>query len=473
MHDVTQRKTLEEQLEYQVLHDPLTGLPNRVLLEDRLQQATRRAWREERGRGAAVLFLDLDNFKVVNDSLGHEVGDQLLVAVAGRLRACLRPGDTLARLGGDEFVLLLESVDTLEAMQVAERIREALRTPFTLDEREMFVTASVGVSFSGNDAPKLPKDLLREADLAMYRAKRSGRAGYAIFEEEMNTEAQGRLDLEQGLRGALERKEFRVFYQPKVSLKSGEIAGFEALVRWEHPQRGIVSPEEFVLVAEEAGLIVPIGEWVLGEACEQAKGWRELYPSLQATVCVNLSARQFRDPDLPRKVVRILRKTGLEPERLNLEITESAAMGDAPATVATLKRLKNVGVRVAIDDFGTGYSSLSYLERFLVDDVKIDRAFIGKLGEDSGASVLVSGIVDLAHALGLKVIAEGVETEVQLGRLRETGCDLAQGYLFSKPLTREEASALLAARVSGEELGDGRAAMREMPRLHWTEKWPR
>jgi diguanylate cyclase (GGDEF)-like protein/PAS domain S-box-containing protein len=440
--DITERKALEERLAHQASHDPLTNLPNRTLLTDRLRQALARIRR--RGLSLAVMFMDLDNFKVINDSLGHRMGDRLLVSATKRIRSVLRPEDTVARLGGDELVFLLEDTDLDGAIQVAERILEVLREPFTIRGRELFVTASLGITVSDGHG-KNPPDLLRDADLAMYRAKHSGKARYVLFEETMNTRALERLELEHGLRRAVERNEFVVHYQPNVSLATGKIVFFEALARWEDPERGLLPPDEFVPLAEETGLIIPIGEAVLEEACHRAKDWQEQRPSDPPAVCVNLSARQFWEISLADTVERILHETDLDPHYLCLEITESTAMSDAPVTAATLEVLQDLGVRAIIDDFGTGYSSLSYLERFPVDYVKIDRSFVGGLAEESGAAVLASGVISLAHALDLKVIAEGVETEEQLERLREMKCDLAQGHLFSEPLTAKEVANLLVA----------------------------
>jgi diguanylate cyclase (GGDEF)-like protein/PAS domain S-box-containing protein len=437
--DITERKALEEQLAYQALHDPLTELPNRVLFTDRLQHALSRAKRRQ--QAVAIMFMDLDNFKVVNDSLGHQTGDRLLKAVSMRISKFLRPEDTVARLGGDEFVFLLEDTDADGASRIAERILGELRAPFTIGRRQFFVTASVGITVGGRNEKRVAEHL-RDADLAMYRAKHLGKARYAIFEETMNARALERLELEHGLRRAVERNEFVVHYQPKVSLATGRIVGFEALVRWKHPERGLLLPEKFIPLAEETGLIVPIGELVLEEACRQAKEWHEQRLSDPPAVCVNLSARQFREPGLVDTVAHMIDEAKLEPRHLFLEITESTAMSDALATVATLEELQDLGVRAIIDDFGTGYSSLSYLERFPVDSVKIDRSFVGGLGKHSRAETLGSAIISLAHALGLKVIAEGVETEEQLDRLREFGCDLAQGYYFARPLTGKAASAL-------------------------------
>jgi diguanylate cyclase (GGDEF)-like protein/PAS domain S-box-containing protein len=466
VHDVTERKALERQLQHQALHDPLTGLPNRTLFTDRLRQALARAKRRE--GEVAVLFVDLDNFKVVNDSLGHKAGDRLLVAASKRMRVLLRPEDTVARLGGDEFVLLLEDAGAQEAVRVAERVLERLREPLSLSGRRLVITASVGVA-TGGAGGKYAADLLRDADLAMYRSKRSGKARVAVFEEAMNAEALERLEMEQDLRGAIERGELRVHYQPQMLLRSNlqeslraagsraivspgtsprepRLAGVEALVRWEHPGRGLLLPGEFVPVAEETGLIVPMGEMVLEEACRQAKDWQGRFsadPPL--AVYVNLSARQFRESGLAGTVSHILKETGLDAACLHLEITETAAMSDAPATVSALEELKALGVRMVIDDFGTGYSSLSYLGRFPVDYVKIDRSFIADLEKDPGAVTLVTGMIDLAHALGIRVIAEGVERSTQLERLEAMGCDLAQGYYFSHALSDEAMGVWLSA----------------------------
>ncbi|MBA3790621.1 MAG: PAS domain S-box protein [Rubrobacter sp.] len=469
VHDVTERKALEKQLQHQALHDPLTGLPNRTLFTDRLRQALARAKRRE--GEVAILFVDLDNFKVVNDSLGHKAGDMLLKTVSKRMRALLRPEDTVARLGGDEFVLLLGDTNTQEAVRVAKRVLKRLREPFTLGRRRLVVTASIGVTTGGANG-KYAADLLRDADLAMYRGKRSGKARLAVFDEAMNAEAFERLETEQDLRRAIERGELRVHYQPQMLLDANlqrslraagsrtivspkisrepRVTGVEALVRWHHPKRGLLLPGQFVPLAEETGLIVPIGEAVLEEACRQIKDWQERFaadPPL--AVYVNLSARQFREPNLAEAVSRVLRETGLDPTCLHLEITETAAMSDAPATVSTLEELKTLGVRLVIDDFGTGYSSLSYLQRFPVDYVKIDRSFVGGLEGEPGTAALVSGMIDLAHALGLEVIAEGIETSGQLERLETMGCDLAQGYYFSEPLPSEGMGALLEDSASG------------------------
>ena len=445
--DVTERKLLEEKLAHQAFHDPLTDLPNRSLFLDRVDHALKRARR--RGERVAVLFMDLDNFKVINDSLGHEVGDELLIAVAGRLSSCLRPVDTAARLGGDEFVVLLEDVeDPQEATKVAVRIEEALRAPFWVGGHHLFVTTSVGVALGGDDADR-SGDLLRNADLAMYRAKEGGKDSHAVFEPGMNEKALERLGMEADLRRALDKEEFRVYYQPKVSLKSGRIVAQEALVRWEHPERGLVPPAEFIPLAEETGLIVPLGQWVLEEACRQAKEWQNLYPTDPSLrMSVNLSGAQFKRPDLGASVAEVLSETGLDPRDLILEITESMMVEDVGDALATLQELKSLGVKIAVDDFGTGYSSLSYLKRFPVDFLKIDRSFVEGLGRDSKDEGLVSASIELAHALDLEAIAEGVETEAQLEYLRSLGCDLAQGFYFQKPSPGDTTSESLAALLA-------------------------
>jgi diguanylate cyclase (GGDEF)-like protein/PAS domain S-box-containing protein len=434
--DVTKRKALEEQLRHQALHDPLSGLPNRALFMDRLEHALIRANR--RGSKVAVLFMDLDNFKITNDSLGHEVGDQLLVAVAERLKACLRPEDTAARLGGDEFTILVEEVDGLrDAARVAERIAESLQRPFALDQYEVFFTTSIGIALSG-PLQKLPADLLRHADLAMYQAKHKGKARYEVFEPSMGTDALERLRLESELRRALERGEFKVYYQTVVALEGGRIGGAEALVRWEHPKRGLLLPKEFLSVAEETGLIMRIGERVLREACHQMRAWQVRYPGTPPlTISVNLSTREFFHPKL---IAEVLDESEIDPATLQLEITEGAMTSNGTySTDRTLRNLKRMGVQLAIDDFGLGYSSLSYLKRFPVDFLKIDRSFVAGLGQEpNGVSTkdteIVKAMIDLTHALGLRVIAEGVETSEQLAQLRNMKCDLAQGNYFSEPL---------------------------------------
>ena len=447
--DITERKALEKQLHHQAFHDPLTGLPNRALFMDRLEHAITRANR--RGSKVAVLFMDLDNFKVINDSLRHKAGDQLLVAVAERLQAGLRPEDTAARLGGDEFTILVEDIANVgEVVQIAERIANRLQPPFALEEQEVFVSASTGIVLN-SASQEQPADLLRHADLAMYRAKHRGKARYEVFEPTMDAEAVERLVLESGLRRALVRQQFRVYYQPIVALDNDKVAAVEALVRWEHPQRGLLLPEEFLSVAEETGLIRRIGQRVLREACKQARVWQEQYPSISPlTISVNLSPGQFFHPEL---VAEVLGESEIDPATLQLEITEGAMASNGTSSADdTLRDLKHMGVQLAIDDFGLGYSSLSYLKRFPVDNLKIDRSFIEELGRaPNGApkdKEIVRAMIDLTHALGMKVIAEGVETSEQLARLRNMKCDLAQGNYFSEPLPSEALTIILAENLT-------------------------
>jgi diguanylate cyclase (GGDEF)-like protein len=442
--DVTERRLFEEQLKYQATHDPLTELPNRALFMDRLGHALIRT--ERRDKAVAVLFMDLDNFKLVNDSLGHEAGDRLLVSVAERLRECLRAEDTAARFGGDEFTILLEDVgDAADAVRVADKVTRALNAPFNLASREVFVNASIGISL-GTSGRELPTDLLRNADIALYRAKDNGKATWEVFDTAMNLLALGRLDLEVDLRRAIERREFVVHYQPQLELATGEIVGWEALVRWMHPERGLVPPAAFLSVAEETGLIIPIGSLVLEEACRQAKEWQDQFPAAHAplSMSVNISARQLQRPDvLVQDVVRVLEKTGMNPDVLVLEITESMIMGNAERSVGVLGRLKDLGVRVAVDDFGTGYSNLAYLKRFPVDMLKVDKSFVDGLGGNVEDIAIVEAVVSLGHALGMSTVGEGIETTEQLDRLQALGCQLGQGYYFSRPLPAHKASTLI------------------------------
>ena len=461
--DVTERKAYEERLRHQALHDKLTGLPNRALFLDRLSYVlTRQRDRdgESAGKVVAVLFLDLDNFKYVNDSLGHEVGDRLLVEVARRLEGALRPSDTAARIGGDEFCILLAGVEEeAEAIRVARRIADVLEAPFALGGREAFVTASVGVALSGPNgtSPENAADLLKRADLAMYESKNGGKACHSVFDPESERRSVRRLELESGLRRAVERDEIIVLYQPVVSLKTGLTLGFEALARWDHPGGGLVHPADFIPVAEETGLIVPIGRRVLRLACQHAGEWQEIRPSGQPLIVgVNMSARQLSHPGLVEDVEEALDEFGLRPEALTLEMTESALVENSEHHVSSLRRLRELGVRFAIDDFGTGYSSLSYLRRFPMGMLKIDRSFVERLGQKGGGEkdgVLLSGVVSIAHGLDMVVLAEGVETSEQLARLEALGCDAAQGHLFSRPLSGEEATKFL--RAATEEDRDG------------------
>ncbi len=442
--DVTERKRAEEQLEHQALHDPLTDLPNRQLLLDRLGHALARTGRR-RGSGAAVLFMDLDGFKVVNDSLGHEIGDRLLVEVAKRLKGCLRPEDTLARFAGDEFIVLIEQVEGADdALRVTQRITEEFRGPFVLEGRELVVRLSIGVAL-GDAHTKSPEELLRNADAAMYRAKADA-ADYRVFDPQMHEQALGRMELESYLRRALEKEEFKVYYQPKFRLgQPDKIESVEALVRWEHPEKGLMLPDEFIPVAEETGLIIPLGGWVTKEACRQARDWQERYPSEPPlSVCVNLSAGQVRHPGLFQDVRSALGESGLAPGSLILEITEGTLLKDTEMLETIFGELKALGVRLAIDDFGREYSSLSYLKRLPVDVLKIDRLFLESLGEDQANTTIVEAVISLAHSLGLEVTGEGVESAEQLELLRGMGCDFAQGYHLARPLPSEEVAPLLA-----------------------------
>jgi diguanylate cyclase (GGDEF)-like protein/PAS domain S-box-containing protein len=441
--DITERKRAEERLQHQAFHDLLTGLPNRYLLVDRLKQALRHTSRRS-GRKVAVLFVDLDDFKAVNDSLGHEVGDKLLAAVSERLRGCIRLEDTLARFGGDEFIVLLEEVEDPDgALRVAERLTEEFRVPFRLNGRELFVRISIGVAL-GTSRQKSAEDLLKDADTAMYWAKAEG-MDCLMFDPQMYLRAVNRLELENDLRRAIEAEEFVLHYQPIVDLGSGEVRGVEALVRWNHPERGLLDPNDFVPVAEESGLIIPMGEQVLEEACRQAKRWQEEHPRIPPLIMsVNLSARQLRRPDLATTVEEILQKTGFEASYLSLDITETVYIKVLEGNTAALDKLKRLGVRIAIDDFGVGYSSLSYLKRLPADVLKIDKSFTKGIGEEVEDTAIIRMVIELAHTLGMEVIAEGVEDWTQAALLREMGCDMGQGFFFSKPLPSEEAAEFLA-----------------------------
>ncbi|HEY3080240.1 MAG TPA: EAL domain-containing protein [Chloroflexota bacterium] len=447
VRDDTERKDLERQLAHQAFHDALTDLPNRTLFTDRLGHALVRAAR--RKNSVAVFFLDLDRFKVVNDSLGHDVGDQLLAAVGRLLRGCVRRGDTVARLGGDEFTILLEDVTAMaDVTHVAERIMAAMQAPFRLADHEICVSASIGIALSGvhMDAPE---DLLRGADAALYRSKSRGKARYEVFDASMQARALERLELENDLRRGIERGDLRVHYQPIVDLGTGRITAVEALVRWQHPTRGFIPPADFIPLAEESSLILPLSRWVLSAACRQAATWHRRYPDAPAiAVAVNLSVRQFQHPALVDEVATVLRETGLDPRCLSLEITESMMMEAAEATNAILRGLKQLGVKLAIDDFGTGYSSLGYLKRFPVDVLKIDRTFVAGLGRDPEDTAIVHAVIRLAHTLGLEVTAEGIETAEQAENLRATGCELGQGYHFARPLPAEAVEDFFAGSLT-------------------------
>jgi len=437
IRDITDRRYAHEKLAHQALHDPLTGLPNRTLVLDRIGQALARSARRQ--WSVAVLFFDVDRFKVVNDSLGHSAGDALLVLVVERLQSLLRPGDTMSRLGGDEFLVVCEEVDGVDqARHLAERLSDAFRTPFVLGEREMFATASLGIAL-GRAPEATPEGLLRDADAAMYRAKERGRARYEVFDEDMRAQALRRLNTEHAMPRALERNEFRILYQTIVCLDTGTMTGVEALVRWEHPEHGLITPAEFVPIAEDNGLIVPLGSWVLREAMQQAAEWHRQRPSrADLHVTVNLSARQVQDPGLPFAVATALDELEMDPASLTLEITESVLMHDRDISLARLLDLKFLGVRLGIDDFGTGYSSLAYLQRFPLDVLKVDKAFVDGVARGPEESALASAIIRLGHTLHLRTVAEGVESPEHVAHLRRLGCQEAQGYLFAKPLPADE-----------------------------------
>jgi diguanylate cyclase (GGDEF)-like protein/PAS domain S-box-containing protein len=444
IQDITDRRRAEEQLLHDAMHDGLTGLPNRALFLDRLKLAIARAGRRD-DYHFSVLFLDLDRFKTVNDSLGHLVGDQLLIGITRRLETCLRAGDTVARLGGDEFTILLDDVGGADDVhEVTERIRAELGRPFNLGGHEVFTSVSIGVAPSTVGYERAD-DVLRDADTAMYRAKALGRARHVIFDKEMHARAVNLLQLETDLRRAVERREFEVHYQPIVLLNTGRLHSFEALVRWRHPKHGLISPMDFIPVAEDTGLIVPIGHWVLAEACRQACRWQKQFPARgPISVSVNLSAKQFAQPDLAEQVRGVLEETGLEPHCLKLEITESVVMENSGVAVEMLARLRVLGVELSIDDFGTGYSSLSYLHRFPVSTLKIDRSFVNQMHDNDENTELVRTIITLARTLGMEVVAEGVETERQLAQLRELECEHGQGYYFARPMEAAAVEVFLA-----------------------------
>ena len=441
--DITKRKEAEYRLQHDAFHDSLTGLPNRALLLDRLGQAVARTKRRPDSQ-FGVLFLDVDGFKHVNDSLGHQMGDQLLIAISRRLESCMREADTLARVGGDEFISLIDDVDTTEViMSLPDRILESLRTPFSLDGQEIVVSASIGVALSGG--PDLTaEEIVRNADIAMYRAKSRGKAGFIVFDEAMHASAVSRLRMESDLRQATKHGEFRLHYQPIVSLRTGKVRSFEALLRWYHPDRGMICPDDFIALAEETKLILPMGMWVIRTAADQLRRWQgqfKMNPPL--SISVNLSCRQFLQPDLVDQVKVALADTGLDPNCLKMEITESALMEQVELASSALLKLKSLGIKLAVDDFGKGYSSLSYLHQFPFDTLKIDRSFIACIGDAGENTEIVRTIISLAKGLGLDVIAEGVETASQLFHLKELGCHFAQGFSFSRPLTAESAGALL------------------------------
>jgi diguanylate cyclase (GGDEF)-like protein/PAS domain S-box-containing protein len=450
--DALERHSADEALRHRVLHDSLTGLPNRLSFVDSLRDALRRSIAS--GSPVGILFLDLDHFKLINDSIGHHAGDDLLQAVAPRLRAHLRPGDIVARFGGDEFGILVDRLtDEDEAVAIADRVAGAFSESYSMGGADHFVTASIGIAIA-RPTGREPVDaelLIRDADAAMYRAKERGRGRCEIFDAEMRARAVRRLETERELRHALDREELELHYQPVIALGSGEIVGQEALVRWNHPKRGLLDPGEFVSIAEDSGLIEPIGRWVQETACRQALGWHELRPDQRPLdVAVNLSARQVAHRDLADSVREILAGTGLDPVNLRLEITESVLVEESASAIATLEALSELGVRLVLDDFGTGYSSLAYLNRFPFDALKIDRSFVEGLGVEQERTAIVEAVIGMARALSLDAIAEGVENEAQLSELRRLGCDYAQGHLFSRPLAPQKVTSLL--REGGFEL---------------------
>jgi len=464
--DITERRQFEERLEHNAFHDSLTDLPNRALFLDRLQHAFDRAQRDP--RIYAVLFIDMDGFKVFNDTMGHTAGDQVIVDVGHRLAHCLRRSDTisraaqpvgqhqsstddvLARLGGDVFTVLLDSVhDPSDAMRVAKRIQAALAPPFMVAGHKVFTSASIGIALGPGTYSK-SEEMLRDAAIAMYRAKALGRSGCQLFNKEMHTRVANRLKLETDMRSAIDQQEFRVHYQPIVNLETSQLAGFEALVRWQHPERGLVFPGKFIDAAEETGLIIPIGRWVLREACRQAQVWQAKYSSDPAlTITVNVSPKQLTDVRLVNDVEAALKDTKLDPNQLQLEVTESMSMSDPEGANRVLLRLKRLGVGISIDDFGTGHSSLSRLRDLAADVIKIDRAFIVNLDANAENQEIVRVVVALAHAFGLKIIAEGAETAAEAEQLKSLGCGYGQGYFFSPPLAPDHAERLLPSKILG------------------------
>ncbi|MFN4280053.1 EAL domain-containing protein [Thermosynechococcus sp.] len=446
MTDVTEYHRIQEQILHDALHDALTGLPNRVLLMDHLHQALG-CWARCSNSLFAVLFLDVDRFKVINDSLGHLAGDQLLIGIAQRLLKCTRAGDTVARLGGDEFAILLEELkNPAQAIEVAERLLVALSRPFLLEGHEVFTSASIGIAFPSEES-KTAEDLLRDADTAMYRAKSLGKARYEVFSMTMRAQSVALMQIETELRRAAERNEFLVYYQPIVDLATLKIVGFETLLRWQHPERGVISPAEFMTVAEETGLILPISWWVMAQACQQMQRWAKAFPcSRGLSLSVNLSGRHFQQADLLLNLRRILSETAFPAERLRLEVTEGILIDNKEVAIATLEAIRAMGIGLSMDDFGTGYSSLSYLHRFPIDTLKIDRTFISALNSEESSATIVHTILMLAHSLRLKVVAEGIETREQYRVLQALGCNYGQGYFFARPLSAQQVEQLFASQ---------------------------
>jgi diguanylate cyclase (GGDEF)-like protein len=445
--NVEKRKNSEKKLTHNVCHDSLTGMPNRVFFIDHLRNSFLKS-QKNTNYLFAVLFLDLDRFKIVNDSLGHLVGDKLLISAANRLKSCLRDDDTLARLGGDEFVILLKNINRLDdAIEIASRIQDAIAAPFNFDELEVFTSLSIGIALSD---PKYqnPEDILRDADTAMYRAKelgKEGKARYAVFNEEMHRSAVKLMHLENDLRRAIERKEFNLYYQPIVCLKSGLLLGFEALIRWKHPKRGLLSPDEFIPIAEENGLIIPIGYWVISQACYQLGQWQKQYENYRLIVSVNLSSKQFLQIDLADRILSILQRNKLSPCHLKLEITETTLMTNTESALSLFTQLENLGIEISMDDFGTGYSSLSYLHKFPINTLKIDQSFISNLEHGNENAKIISTILALSESLGFKAIAEGIETKQQLNVLLDLQCKYGQGYFFCEPLDKNNIEEMFLA----------------------------
>jgi diguanylate cyclase (GGDEF)-like protein len=451
--EIEERKRAEEQLAHDALHDALTGLPNRILFLDRLAHALELT-KQHTEYGCSVLFLDLDSFKVVNDSLGHGVGDQLLVALAQRLLLSVRTTDTVARLGGDEFVILLEGMRNVEdASAVASHIQARLKQPFDLSGHRAVISASIGI-VANLIAYDQPGEILRDADIAMYRAKALGKAHHELFSIAMREQAMTRLEMENDLRLALERQEFLLYYQPIVSLGSHQITGFETLLRWRHPRRGFVAPTEFIPIVEETGLIIPLGQQVLAEACRQLREWQIRFPgTAPLTISVNVSAKQIAAADFVKQVVDVLRSSGLDAHCLKLEITEGVYLDRSDEVIAVFQQLAALGIQIDIDDFGTGYSSLAYLHAFPIKTIKIDRGFVGRMGHNRNDMELVRAVIAMAHSLGMKTVAEGIETTEQLNKLLQFGCDYGQGYLFSHPLDESTAERLLLESAPDFEIG--------------------
>jgi diguanylate cyclase (GGDEF)-like protein len=439
--DITLQRRMEEQIYFQAYHDPLTGLPNRTFFHNQLNKAIQNS--RMKRRKAAVLFLDLDRFKLINDTLGHSAGDQLLQQVAQRLPGCVREFDTVARVGGDEFIVLISEISSpAEAEQAAELIIERLSQPFLIHEQEYFISGSIGISMFPEDGTDL-ESLIKNADSAMYRAKEQGNR-YCLYQSSMNDKTSERLQLETSLRKAMQQEELLLHFQPQVDLKTGNMIGVEALIRWQHPELGMVSPDRFIPIAEETGLIIPIGKWVLRTACRHNKAWQEAgLPAVR--VAVNLSMLEFQQRDLIETVTEVLAETGLEPRYLELELTESIIMLNPEWVIRTLNQLKEMGIHISLDDFGTGYSSLNYLRSLPLNTLKIDRSFIRNIAADSVSLSIVKAVIDLAHSLNIKVIAEGVETEEQMIALTDNQCDGIQGYVISPPMTAEECAQLWQA----------------------------